>query len=71
VWSDQQWLERKEKHKWLIAKNGHLGCSDCSQVGHLGIYKTQGLSPSSEWTTCADTFNGTEKKKTSIEIPTN
>jgi hypothetical protein len=56
VWSDQQWLERKEKHKWLIAKNEHLGCSDCSQVGHLGLYKTQGLLPSSEWTNCTVTL---------------
>jgi hypothetical protein len=51
------------KHKWLIAKNGHLGCSDCSQVGHLGLYETQGLSLSSEWTNCTITFNDTEIKQ--------
>lgn len=32
VWTEQRWLERKEKHKWLICKNGLLGCSDCSAV---------------------------------------
>lgn len=24
------WPERKVNHKWLIANNGYLGCSNCS-----------------------------------------
>jgi hypothetical protein len=61
VWSNQQWLEHKEKYKWLIPKNGYLGCNDCSQVGHSGLYKTQGLLSSFKRTSCTAICNSTEK----------
>lgn len=61
VWSEEQWLEREAKHKWLVSKNGRLGCSDCASVRNLGLHKTQGLFLSNEWVCCEVSFNGKDK----------
>lgn len=62
IWTLNIWHEKKTTYPWLVCKAGKLGCSTCSALSNLSVYKSPGVVISPEWSGCNVNYNGSNRK---------
>ncbi|KAI4815962.1 hypothetical protein KUCAC02_006085, partial [Chaenocephalus aceratus] len=49
IWKEEQYEQFKQKHEWMYAHNGRLGCTPCHDVKDLGVMASRGVNIAIQW----------------------
>lgn len=65
-WSEDQWIEKKDKYTWLMSQNKKIRCRICKEFDDFKSYKNQNIEMAKEWTSCQ--IDGGENIKKKIRL---